>query len=694
MKTRYLCALTIVIVIIIIGLHRNGVAFFEYTGPQDGKFVIEIKSEPEEKNYYNLYQGVINNKKFLIYIKKGDEKLSYGDKIEANAQFNKASSARNKGCFNYELYLKTKKIYGIFKVENIDKVHKAENTPLIIKIRNYIKQNFKDNLKQENANLAIGLLLGDRTNISDDVQNDFKDANLTHLLAISGAHFSYIILIVVWICKKAKNKRFEQMILLTAIVFFMNLTGNTPSVVRAGIMSIMLILASLLKRKNDIYTSLCFSLILQIANNPLVIYDLGLILSYSGVIGITLFYKFIYEKIKLKIVSVTLAANVLIVPIMIYNFNTISLTFIISNVLASGLLGIIIMLEIISTIIKIKPAFILLDICLSLLRKIADFCSNMPFSKIYVPNNTIIAVIIIYIVIFLIIKKRRKILATMTIIVIIFNFTTIIYTQNNEELKINFIDVGQGDCTLLRNKGTTLMIDTGGNANSDYDGGEKILHRYLLYNNITKLDYMMLSHFDADHCQNGIFLLKNMKIKNLIIAKQPETSQLYEEITGIAKAKNINIIYVQKGDALNIKNLKLQIMHPSDNFITENPLNNNAIVCKITYYNFKLLFTGDIEKPAEEALINEDLKADLLKVGHHGSKTSTTQSFLDKVNPKIALIGVGENNKFGHPNKDVIERLQSKNIKIFRTDQNGEINLTVNNSGKLSFNVEFKKSLW
>ena len=677
MKHRLLCALTIIIIIIIIGLHQKGVAFFEYTGPQEGNFVIEIQSEPEEKDYYNVYQGTVNNKKFLIYIKKSEEKLSYGDKIEATASFNKASGERNKGCFNYDLYLKTKKIYGIFKVEDVGKIDKAETTPFIIKVQKYLKQNFQNNLKKDNANLAIGLLLGDRSDISEDVQNNFKDANLTHILAISGAHFSYIILITTWITKKLKNKKLEKILLLVAIVFFIKLTGQTPSVLRAGIMSIITILASILKRKNDIYTSLSLSLIIQEIINPYAIFDLGLILSYSGVIGIVTFYRFIHRKIKLKIVSITLAANVLIIPIMIYNFNTISFTFIISNVFASGLLGIIIILEIITSIFRFKPLFIVLDISLSILTKIADLCSKLPFSKVYVTNKFIWVVLLAYLAIYLICKMKKKSIPILISIALVFNVAVLIDKKGVDNLQINFIDVGQGDCTLLINKGTSLMIDTGGNANSSYDGGEKILHRYLLYNGINHLDYMMLSHFDADHCQNGIFLLKNMKVKNLIIGKQPETSELYEEITAIAREKNINVIYVQKGDSLKIKNMNIKILHPSDKFITENPLNNNALVCKITYYNFKLLFTGDIEKLAEETLIGEDLKADLLKVGHHGSKTSTTQEFLDKVDPKIALIGVGENNKFGHPNEGVIERLEEKNIKIFRTDQNGEINLVV-----------------
>ncbi len=681
MKSRFLCALTILIIICILGLHQKGVVFFEYKGEKEGNFEIKITSDAEEKNYYLSYEGIVQGKKFIIYVPKEIEKLNYGDKIIAKANFSEAQKARNAGCFDYSLYLKTKKIYGIFKVENITKIEKAKQIPVIKKLQDYIKNSFKSNLKSQNSDLAIALILGDRSNISKQVQENFKTANLTHLLAISGAHFSYVILAINLLLKKLKNKRFRQIILLLSILFFMNLTGNTPSVCRAGIMSIMTIIASMLKRKNNFYTTLCVSLLIQIAANPYTIFDLGLILSYSGVLGIVLFYDFFYEKIKLKIVSVTLSANVFIVPIMIYNFNTISFTFLISNVLASGLLGIIVIMELFLSCFPVKPLFVILDIFLSLLKKIAEFCANLPFSKVYVTNNTIFVVLAIYLIVYLIIKKRKKLIPIIVLTIIVFNITCT--NINKDKLQINFIDVNQGDCSLLLSEGKSLMIDTGGNTNTDYDIGENILHRYLLYKGISRLNYLMLSHFDADHCQASLFLLKNMKIDNLIISKQIETSDLYEQIINIAKQKKIKVIYVAKGIKMHVGKLDIEILNPDDNFITENKLNNNAIVCKISYYNFKMLFTGDIEKIAENKLLKENLSADLLKVAHHGSKTSTTQAFLDKVNPKIALIGVGENNKFGHPNSEVIERLNNKKIKIFRTDKNGEINLIVNSKGEI-----------
>ena len=157
MKRRYICALTIIIVILIIGLHQKDVTLFKFEEKE--QYSIEIESEPEEKNYYNMYNGKVDGKKILLYIPKRYEKLTYKDKIEVKATFEEPQKARNSGGFDYSLYLKSKKIYGTLKVEEILKITKAKEIPIINKIQKNIKENFKKNLKEENANLAIRITI-------------------------------------------------------------------------------------------------------------------------------------------------------------------------------------------------------------------------------------------------------------------------------------------------------------------------------------------------------------------------------------------------------------------------------------------------------------------------------------------------------------------------------------------------------
>lgn len=696
MKNRIICVFAIFLVILTIILNKIGYEFGKYEGKKEGIFYAKVISEAEEKNYVYSYQAEIDNKKFILYIPKDVEKLEYGSIIKINAQYTEAARDRNYGGFNYKTYLRTKKIYGIFNVEDVEIVKNGSDN-IIIKLRKYIKSKLREKLKKENSELAISLIVGDRSHISSEVEDNFKKANLMHMLAISGAHFSYVILIATFISNRLQHKRLGQLIQIIAIIFFMNLTGNTASVVRAGIMSILLIGSSICKRQNDSLNNIAISAIIQIINNPYIIFDSGFMLSYSGVLGIILFYKKISEHIHFKSIALTISANIFIIPIMIYNFHTISGSFIISNICASWLLGIIIILEFISLCIPIKLLYMILDLLIMMLRKIAEICANIPFAQMYVPRYAIFFVIVIYILIFCRkLKCKKYVYSFLTIgvsILLIVNFTDVY----QDRMRINFIDVGQGDSCLIRYKGTNIMIDSGGSLSKNKDGksydiGENVLNNYLLNRGITGLDYIMASHFDEDHSQGFVFLLKNMKVKNVIISEQYKTSSIYEQFKQICKKQNIQIIYVKSGDEIRIKDLAFKILHPKskENQISENPLNNNAIVCMVKYKNRRILFTGDIEKVAENEMVKEytnGLKADILKVGHHGSKTSTTKEFLDLINPSVALIGVGQNNKFGHPNEDVIKRLEKKNIQIYRTDEMGEISIIIDKNGKIKINT-------
>ena len=216
------------------------------------------------------------------------------------------------------------------------------------------------------------------------------------------------------------------------------------------------------------------------------------------------------------------------------------------------------------------------------------------------------------------------------------------------------------------------------------DGGESedTLFSYLLDRRIKRVDYLIISHFDKDHCGGIVKVVENLNVKNLIISKQSEISEEYLEIINIANKRKVKIVEVKNGDRINVeKYIYVDILYPSKD-LKYNDLNNNSIVAKLVYNNFSILFTGDIEE-SEKELLNYNLKSSILKISHHGSKTSTSQEFLNKVNPKIALIGVGKDNKFGHPSQEVLEKISKLNCKIYRTDEMGEITIKVKRNGKI-----------
>lgn len=241
---------------------------------------------------------------------------------------------------------------------------------------------------------------------------------------------------------------------------------------------------------------------------------------------------------------------------------------------------------------------------------------------------------------------------------------------------------GQGDCTIIRTKyNKSILIDSGEGNSDKYDYGKSTVLPYLLSHNISKIDYLILSHFDSDHVGGAFYILENLKIENIVIGFQAEKYDNCVEFIKIAKEKNINVIVLRSRDILHVdKETYFEAIFPDiKNTISENKINNNSLVLKLIYKKFSMLFTGDIEELAERVILksNENnLKSTVLKVAHHGSKTSSTEEFIEKVKPKIAVIGVGNRNNFGHPNQEVLDRLKKYNIQIFRTDENGEISIS------------------
>jgi len=592
------------------------------------------------------------------------------------------------------------------------------------KIRNYIINKYNNLLSQESSSLLIGILIGDKSEISEEIIQNFKISNLSHMLSVSGAHTSYILLGTTFILSKSKiSKKWIYTLTIGILILFMFITNSAVSVTRACFMSIIILGSNLLYKKSDTWTSISISLLIILINNPFAITEVGLQLSYLGTIGIILFNKNIQvllDKIKInnklsKILSVTISAQIMIMPIMVYRFNTVSLTFFISNILASPFLGINLILGFITIFISLisfdiaKILAILLDLALKILIFISEFTSKLPFSSILIKTPYVLTIILIYCLILLlnyiyfiynsslnlklfqkqILKKinLKKLLSIILSLIIIFNLFSFVHQLIPKDLKIYFIDVGQGDsCLIITPNNKKILIDGG-------EGESEMLLSYLLDRKIRSIDYILISHFDSDHCNGLIEVIKNLNVKNILISKQAYFCDEYKNIANIINSKKIKVTFVKQGDRLNVaKNVKLDIFYPPEE-LEYDDLNNNSIVAKLTYNSFSILFTGDIEK-SEEDLLNkyktQELKSDVLKVAHHGSKTSSSETFLEAVKPKIALIGVGKNNIFGHPNNGVLERLESINCKVYRTDEMGEIEIRVNKKGNVLIRKTYK----
>ncbi len=591
-------------------------AKFQSNISQDIKFIGTVIEEEKESEYYNNYIVKINNINekenyrnicLLIKIKKNknteNKKLKYGDMIFISGLFEHATTRRNYKGFDYSQYLKTKNIYGICKTDvNSLKVIK-ENSCFVTnmwinKLRNALKNNLQTLLPSDTASIAIALFLGDSSLIEDTQKQTFSNASLSHVLAISGMHVTYVIVGCSWILNRF-DKRKSKYVFIVFLIFFAQLVGGSPSVIRAVIMSSIMIASKIFYRKSDVINNISISCFIILIINPYNILNLGFQLSFLGTLGIILFNKKIEEYLddlhfdkyklsnknkkhnkseainkikklnkseainknkklnksetinknkklnksetinknkrhnknkstnlkKLKSLIITsVSANILILPILIYNFNIFSVTFLFSNILISPILGIIFLIGYITVIISVAsikiaiPFAKFLNILIKIFNYIAIFSSNIEITRVLVTTPNIITVVLYYIAIIYFFYYRSKVINNINYkmckrIIVIFSIVVILakfIPIYNNNFKIFFIDVGQGDSTLIITKANKIiLIDGGGSEVGDYNVGEKVLVPYLLNRKIKNIDYMIFSHFDSDHC--GRIIICNNK---------------------------------------------------------------------------------------------------------------------------------------------------------------------------------------
>ncbi len=666
-----------------------------------------VIAEKEPKEYKDLYKVKIVNSKnsarngTKLYIRVNKKaNIEVGDMLLINGTYLEPDVARNERGFNYKEYLKTLEIYGTVEINHYKVIKKGRINKLILytaRLKEILKSNISKVIKKaENKNLLIAMILGDTEDLSEELKTDFLNSNLYHILSVSGGQVSNIIIGITILFRLLKiHKKIMDVLCIVILIEFMFLTGLTPSIIRACIMCIISLISGLIIRRYDIANSLGISLLIILINNPFAINSLSVLLSYFGFLGIIVLGSFTIKEVNkviknnilryiLNIVISSVAAQIFIFPIILYIFGTISLTFIFSNLLIIPLSTVI---TIIGLFIMICPLqiFGFVEPLIELTINIVGFFSNIGISKIYciIPNiKEIITYYVMSLYLYYMLRRDyiykikhffRKYKKIIVIILLLSIGTSYIYKNIQKDLYINFIDVGQGDSTLITTQfNKKILIDGGGSEfGSTFDVGEKTLLPYLLKKKIHKLDYVIISHFDSDHVGGILTILEELNVKQVLIPKQVEYSENYNKFLDIIKKRNIKVKIVGEGNTINIdKNTYLDILWPEEKQITDNVLNNNSLIVRLCYKNFKMLFTGDIEAIAEQKLLQkyentEKLTADILKVAHHGSKSSSIAEFLEKVNPRIALIGVGKNNKFGHPNAGVLDRLnmlRNKNI--------------------------------
>ncbi|WAM32268.1 DNA internalization-related competence protein ComEC/Rec2 [Caldicellulosiruptor naganoensis] len=653
----------------------------------DGKEVVvlgKVSSFPEvDKEKISFYLKTKVNKRYvkIRVTTDSDKTLYYGQIVKVYGKLKIPKGKTNEFGFDYGEYLKgkgalytlyAKKLYVVSKSNHILTYLNMFSSKLNCLISN--------SFDEEISALLKGLILGNKSTIPDDMYKDFQRSGLAHLLAVSGGNVGVLCAAIEIIFRRVLKVygRGVNLIIIGVIVIFAIITGLSASVVRASIMATIYYLGRIIYRNPDTINSLSISALLMLLVNPLYLFDIGFQLSFLSVLSIALFYKMIYEYlVSLKIpksisllCAVSISAQVLILPLLAYYFCEVSLVSFLTNLIAVPLAGALVPIGLVYYMLLLfRIDLIVLKWVLLVIVKVLIWVSRLShirFSYIKIAFWDEKLVIAYYILILLllykkVIPKSIKLLmySTISILVLIFILQIVI---NYNRLSISVIDVGQGDSSLITYKGFSMLIDTGP-TNEDFSSLKRVVLPYILKSNVSKIDVLVLTHKHNDHIGDFDYLLNEIKVHVIVTSRE-----VYSE--NLDKLRDKCVILVDKLKGLSYKDLKVFFFPPIEQD------SNSSVLTKIVLGDFSMLFTGDASYESEKEYIKRyNLRATVLKVGHHGSSTATSDEFLESVKPKVAVISVGKNNMFGHPSDDVLQRLKKRGIKVFRTDLNGTVKI-------------------
>lgn len=633
----------------------------------NNKITLELKSK--ENIILNYYVDTYDE------LNKLNDTLYEGIIITAHGTLNQPSNNTIPNTFNYKKYLKSKKIYYTFNADALEVV--GQNSNIYYQFKHWLSKRIES---IDDTGYIKAFVLGSKSKIDEDIVKTYQNNGITHLFAISGMHISLFSSILLFLLKKIHLKDNQAYpIILLFLLGYTFLVSFTASVVRAFILYLLLYLNKRLKLGATTTIIFIYAIVLILLLNPFFILDIGFLYSSLTSFGLILFSDYLKTSNKvLALLRVSLIALLFSLPITINNFYEYNFLSILANIVIVPLVSTIIYP--LSLITLILPFFHpILKFFLTILETISTILSSITWFKIILPKMPWFLIISYYFIIYLIFKAKKKRCVIFLIILLLgyklsFNFDNNFY--------VYYLDVGQGDSILLISPRSrkAILIDTGGKKSVSYN--EFPPNEYHISNNIItflksinigKINTLITTHGDYDHMGESLNIVNNFKVGNVIL-NCGSLNELEQNLITLLDKKHIK--YSKCINQLDISPIKLYFLN-SGEYDNEND-NSNVIYAKLNDYKF--MFMGDAGVEKEEDILNKyNISViDVLKIGHHGSKTSSSKEFITKIKPKYSIISVGKNNRYGHPNKEVLENL--KDSKIYRTDQDGSIMFKIKNN--------------
>ena len=653
-KILYLFNFIILVLTIIYSFNYNYVSKYK-----DESEIIGAITKITKKN--NNVQIILNAKeKILVTCYECDFNYKVGDIVKFVGAFKEVKNSTNFNLFDYKKYLMSLKIHKNFVFKEAIYIKNSGN--IIYNSYNF----FNDKISNLKSSYFLkAMILGNTNDFSESDYESYKKNGIVHLFAISGMHVGIISsLLILLLNKVLKLKNFSYLLIFPILIIYM-LIINSASIIRSVLMFISSSLVKIFKLKISSINILYYLVIINIFINPYVIYNMGFLLSYVISFFLILSSKKL-NKINnyfTKMFYLSLISFLASLPIIINSNFEFNLLTPLINVFIVPFVSIILfplsLLTLFIPTLDVILSFLLTGFNnLNIILSNNGLIVNVPYLSVYL--------IVLYYIFYIIFIFKTKYLYFLTSFILFL----IILKYINFNSYVVMLDVGQGDSIVIKNYyGKNILIDAGSKENS----AGTIIIPYLKSVGITKIDEMIISHGDSDHIAAAISIVNNLRVGNVIF-NCGTYNDLEKELIKVLDKKNVP--YCSCINELNIDNNKIYFLQ-TKKYDNEND-NSNVIYMDIN--NYKFMFMGDASSVTEKEIMNKYNLSDIdvLKVGHHGSKTSSSIEFINEINPQYSIISVGKNNRYGHPNKEVLENLDHS--KIYRTDQDGSIMFKIKNN--------------
>lgn len=653
-----LVILFIICLTVIMILVKTNIKNYDYNKLGNEKVVSGIIKDIKKNDYSSILE--IGNT--IIYTELSNNYL-LGQKIKCLGEISLPNENTNFNLFNYRKYLLSKKI--IYQMTDSKCVSLNNNISLIYKIKNTLIDRID---KMKSKGYLRSFILGDTRLINENVLDSYQNNGISHLFAISGMHVTFLILVLSFIKRKY--------IILFILVFYMFLAGFPISMIRAVVFYILILINKKLNLNIPILILFLYFSILILWLNPYYIYNIGFLYSFIITFYLILFRNLINTDNKyLNVIIISILIFIVSFPINIYNNFYINLLTPIFNIFFIPIVSVILfpMSFIVLIFLYLDTGYYFLW---TILESISIFLANNIYINIGFSSLSFYTFIGYYALITFVMHKisigEYKYSVFLFIVLIIhYNY---IYFRNTGIIQM--LDVGQGDSIIISypNNKLNILIDTGGKSfinNNKSRVAEPIIIPTLYSLGIKEIDYLIITHGDFDHAGEVLYLLKKYKVKNVLF-NEGDINELEEEIINYLNKNNINYELISKKNIL-YNGIELKFLN-SKKELNEN---EDSLILYGNINNYFYIFMGDAGIETEKEIIMEyNLnKVDILKVGHHGSKNSSSKEFIDRIEPSVALISAGFNNIYGHPHKEVIDNLQF--CDTYLTSIHGSIKITI-----------------